>query len=155
MIKTGKSRPDEPYPFRQIFWFEDTNETIKEWLEIKSKVVELFKNDFVDPKALFFGVGHLEHGKRLSSSSFDVILANYCRAIGIPTVNPHSIRHLFSHDTVKAPGATAADLMNFQGYKSLASATPYVRMYGNEVKDRFTLLHSKRLLVGALAQSDT
>jgi len=153
LAKTGKSGSNDPYPFRQIFWFEEANEAIKQWLDLRPKVIERFKNDFIDLQALFFGVSRWQYGKRLTSGPFSVILANYSRELGIPTVNAHSVRHLFAHDTVKAKGAVSPDLMNFQGYKSIASATPYVRMYGNEVKDRFMLLHSKRLLEGPLAQS--
>jgi len=145
-VQIEKASHGDPYPYRQIFWFEEANNALKEWLKVKPKIVELYKNDFVDPNALFFGSGRWQHGKKLSSSAFDNIVRGYCRDIGIPTINPHSLRHLFSHDTVKAKGATAADLMNFQGYASLSSATPYVRMFGNEARDRFTLLHGSRFL---------
>lgn len=148
ILKTEKSRGIRPY--RQVFWKRETNEALNNWLKARQELTERWKNDFMHKEALFIGTSRYQHGKRLEPSSASIILRKYCKEIEIPTINAHSLRHLFCHNIVKHQHGSAADVMNLAGHATLASSTPYTAMFGRELGERYRVIHANGNGKGAL-----
>lgn len=132
VIRTEKSRGIRP--IRQIFWTKGTHDDLLEWLALREEMQR--QRSFETPKALFVGLKSRTYGRRMTSSGIEIALRKYSIIAGVPTMNPHSLRHHFGHEIIHS-GGSSADVMNFLGHSSLASSTPYTRMQDQELEERY------------------
>lgn len=143
VIRTEKSRGQKP--FRQVFWFDPTGEVkeaLKEWLKIRKRFEK--DGDFENPEALWVGFSTVGHGKRLKAHSACIFLRKYSLMAKIPIcLNPHSLRHMFAHDVVKA-GGNNSDIMNLLGHAKMESSRIYTLMHGDELHERYLKLKVKK-----------
>ena len=134
-ISTEKIR--ENNPFANIFWTEETDKALQKWLKKRQKLIN---NGYVkNTEALFISIGNQKHGYRFTKSGAAEMLRRYSHDADIPIVNAHQFRHRLAHDIV-VNGGSGPDVMNMLRHTSLASSTPYVRMYGKETESRYRLL---------------
>jgi site-specific recombinase XerD len=140
VIKTEKSRGISP--IRRIFWEEETNDDLKEWIKIRGKIAG--KTKFRDPKALFVGVRNWQTGKRLTNSAVSIFMRHLSRELRLPrTLNPHSFRHLKGNDLSRM-GANNSTISQILGHSSLASSYIYTMMNGKELGDVAKSFNEKR-----------
>lgn len=140
IIKTEKSRGLKP--FRQVFWYDKSGEAKKameKWLEVREKFAKI--GEFENPHALFVGFNNQGWGKRITNHQVDSFLRRYAKMAHEPNINPHSLRHMFAHDIVKA-GGTNSDVMNLLGHSKMESSSIYTQMYGAELEERYLKLKS-------------
>ena len=136
VIKTEKSQGVKP--FRQIFWFERTNESLQNWLERRSELED--KHKFQDPEMVFIGCLRWQLGKRLSNNGVATLLSRYSQRAGInPTLNAHSFRHHFGLELAKK-GANNSVISNLMGHSSLMSSYRYTIMRSNELEEEYRRL---------------
>lgn len=140
IIRTEKSRGLRP--FRQVFWNDETAKLLDEWLKIRKEFAE--EGPLEDENALWVGFSSIGFGKRLKAHSACIFLRKYSLMAKVsPTVNPHSLRHLFAHDLVKA-GGNNSDIMNLLGHAKMESSRVYTLMHGEELHERYMKLKVKK-----------
>jgi len=135
IIKTEKSKGRRP--IREIFWTDDTNESLKKWIERRELLKKKIK--LAEPDALFISIsGGPAHrsGQRFAIKGVGEMLRRYSNRADIPYMNAHSFRHHMGHDVVKK-GGSSADVMNILGHASLASSSIYTMMTDKELEQRY------------------
>jgi site-specific recombinase XerD len=91
-----------------------TGEALARYLRTRSSHPAAAKTD-----ALWLG------GKGpLRDSGVSQLLARRCEQAGLPRINPHALRHTFSHE-FRAEGGSEGDLMYLAGWKTTAMAHRY------------------------------
>lgn len=138
IIKTEKNRGSRP--FREIFWSDETNTNIVQWLNKRNELKRTF--DFKDEEAVFLSLCHVKQGQRLTIKGLGEVLRRYCKAAELPYMNAHSFRHHMGHQIIKNGGSNA-DVANILGHASLASTMVYTRMSSPEIEQRYRLLVNK------------
>ena len=140
-IKTEKSRGT--IPFREIFWREDANNALKNWIVERDKLAE--EIPLADPMILFFGIkgGHKNcpsKGKKLQHNFISEILRKYSNKAGLPiSLNPHSCRHHFGRELAQKDANTYA-IASLLGHANVQSSYPYTMLFG---KDRERVYRDK------------
>lgn len=138
VIKTEKSQGIKP--FRQIFWFHKTNESLQNWIDRRNQLQA--KRILRDPEALFIGCLRWQIGKRLSNSGVSTFLARYSDRAGMPVVNAHSFRHHLGLELAKR-GANNSVISNILGHSSLMSSYRYTMMNNNDLETQYRELMVK------------
>lgn len=132
LIRTEKNRGSRP--FREIFWTDDTNKTLKKWMDKREALGN--KVTFKDPEALFLSLVSCQAGQRFSIKGVGEMLRRYANRAGIPYINAHAFRHHMGHDIIHQGGSTA-DVMNILGHASVASSSIYTMMTNVELESRY------------------
>jgi integrase/recombinase XerC len=143
VIKTEKSKGRRP--FREIFWTEDTNESLLAWIK-KREFLKKTKMSHME-ECLFPCIcssGNLNlTGRRLTNKGVAEFLRRYSNRAKIPYMNAHSFRHHMGHDII-TQGGSAADVMNILGHATLASSSIYTMMTGKELENRYNLFKNRK-----------
>lgn len=128
-IRTEKSQGRKP--FRPVFWPDETARYVKEWVVMRNEFTKDFR--FLDPDALFIGIGGPRAGKRTTIAGVMVMLANRSHAAGIPVVNAHSFRHRIGH-TLAERGINNSSISGILGHSSLSSSYRYTDLSAPELE---------------------
>lgn len=132
IIKTEKSRGKKP--FRKIFWTEDTNHYLKEWMKVRNNWI---KNHYCeDPEALFVGSTQNWQGKRLTGHAVGIALRRYSNQASIPNLNPHSFRHRGGHFLAQS-GASANVIASMLGHSRVDSSFRYTDLTAKEQEEMY------------------
>lgn len=141
IIKTEKNKGSRQ--FREIFWNQETNESLKIWIdrreylvkniESENRKIDSFKEG--DENAIFIGVLNKSCYGRISNKAVGEAFRNYCNKAEVPYINIHSLRHRKAHSIIHQDGSSA-DVMNILGHASLASSSIYVMMNDKELEGR-------------------
>ena len=118
-------------PFRQIFWTEDTNTLLKEWITARNNLG--VKNN--DPEALFISIPTYKISQRLGVRGIGDMLRSYSNKAKLPYQNAHSFRHHMGHNIIKQGGSNS-DVSNILGHSNLESSYIYTMMDNQELKER-------------------
>lgn len=142
-IKTEKSKGRRP--IRQIFWTEETNEALKEWLDKreylqKTRMPQMTECLF---PCICSSMNYNLSGKRLSLKGVGEMLRRYSNKAEIPYQNAHSFRHHMGHEIISR-GGSSSDVMNILGHASLASSSIYTMMVGEELETRYRAFKPKK-----------
>ena len=129
VIRTAKTRGMKP--IRELFWDEPTHKALTEWLDIRNVLSD--RITFTDPDALFVGVRNWQTGKRLTNHAVSIIFRKLSKKAGIPTMNPHSLRHYRGHE-LNNFGANNSTISGVLGHSSLASSFVYTQMKSDELQ---------------------
>lgn len=111
VIRTEKSRGTKP--FREILWTPETNYYFLEWA--KECETELLFN--------------------VSTACVLMTIRRYCQKAGIPTINPHALRHMKGREIIEK-GGSGPDVMNALGHAKLESSSIYVALFGKPLIKR-------------------
>lgn len=133
VIKTEKNRGSRPH--RRVFWYEEANDALNKWLEMRAEFVKT--NDVRDIDALFIGVGGNKSfnrylGFRVNPYTVGLMFRRLSKQAGIPTVNPHSLRHLFGN-TAAEQGMNNSNISDLMGHISLESSFAYTHLKGKQL----------------------
>jgi len=128
LIKTEKSRGRRP--LRELFWTNDTNESLGKWLDKRSRLQQK------DAEAVFISTCSGNVGQRFTIKGVGEMLRRYSNRARIPYINPHSFRHHMGHDIIHQ-GGSSADVMNILGHSTIASSTIYTMMTDRELEERY------------------
>lgn len=135
LIKTEKNRGSRPY--REIFWTEETNKNLINWLKMREELIK--RPHHRESDALFISIAGHSPGDRLTVSGVCEMLRVYSNLAGIPLLNAHSMRHHKAHDIANKTGS-AIDVMNILGHASLKSSSRYVEMRDKALENRARLV---------------
>lgn len=143
IIKTAKVRE---FPFRKIFWWEETNNCLKKWMAKRNELLE--KTVVEDREALFISVnggvcsdGTI--GRRMDIQAANEMLRKYSRLAGLKYVlNAHSFRHRLGHELAKR-GANNSIISNILGHSDLESSKVYTKLFSNELETIFRRIMAK------------
>lgn len=95
VVKTEKRRGHE----REVYWDERTNELLKKWLEVRSKI--LGRHNIITG-ALFINMSSFAFGRRAERCVIQRLFRRKRKELGISKkITPHSCRHGFGHKAVK------------------------------------------------------
>ncbi len=144
IIKTEKSRGRRP--IREIFWTEETNSSIKRWIEKRKYLMNIMK--FQDANALFVSIATCKQsvrGGRMRTCGLAEILRTASNRAGIPTVNAHSMRHYLGRKIIE-DGGSNSDVSNILGHSSMESSWIYTMMTGPQLRERWS--HFKEPIKG-------
>jgi site-specific recombinase XerD len=132
LIRTEKAKKNRP--IREIFWSNETNEVLKEWLEVR----ENFGNStlYLDPEALFVAVSGQKRGGRLNQDALRGIFYHYCKKAGIKQINAHSFRHRMGLSLAKK-GANNSVISNILGHSDMSSSYVYTYMQDNVLEEQY------------------
>lgn len=139
IIKSEKSRGRNPY--RKVFWYEETNEALKKWIEIRKTLKNTKDND-----ALFIGVmkqGARMAGERMTVSAFALALRKLSRMCNIKNLNAHSLRHKFGNE-LAANGANNSTISDLMGHASLSSSFVYTHLNDTQAKNAHAKFTKKK-----------
>lgn len=120
IIKTEKSRGRRP--IREIFWKENTNRAIKQWIEKRKYLMNIM--EFQNKDALFISIATCNksiRGGRLKVTGLAEILRTASNRAGIPTLNAHSMRHFMGRSIIEQGGSNS-DVSNILGHSSMDSS---------------------------------
>ncbi len=127
IIRNEKSRGRKP--FRPVFWYEETNQALKEWLRIR-------KGLDLDHNALFvnlnIGRGSRNVGQRIRVATFAQAIRNICIVLKIPILNAHSLRHLKGNDLALG-GANNSNISNILGHATINSSKIYTDLNDKQI----------------------
>ncbi len=142
MIRTEKSRGRRP--IREIFWTARTGKYLKAWLKKKDEIQKLMTFD--DPAAVFISIrkcGQYDvSGKRMTNRGVCEVFRMISNRAGLPSIfNAHSARHYGGRKIIKEGGASA-DVTNILGHSNLESSQFYTMMWGNDLKERWTVFQN-------------
>jgi len=128
MIRTKKSRGMKPV--RAVFWYDECNVALKEWIGERAKFLQ---SHGATSEALFL-VSHRDTGiARIGSTGVGIAMRKASWAAGVPTLNPHSLRHRKGHMIAKQ-GANNSIISGVLGHSSLASSYVYTMMNDKELE---------------------
>ena len=139
VIKTAKSKGRRPV--REIFWTEDTSDSLKAWIKKREHLQEMMNIEEED--ALFISICNTAAGKRLNIKGLGEALRRACNRADIPYQNAHSFRHHMGHHIIKEGGSNS-DVSNILGHSSLESSYIYTQMNNVELKDRYQKFMAKK-----------
>lgn len=142
LIKTEKSRGRRPV--REIFWTAQTGKYLKAWLKKKKEIQD--KMVFEDNAAVFTSIrkcgSYDVRGKRMTNRGVCEVFRTISNRAGLPSIfNAHSARHYGGRKIIKEGGASA-DVTNILGHSNLESSQFYTMMWGNDLKERWTLFQN-------------
>jgi len=84
---------------REIYWDEETNNLLKNWLDVRKKIMDRFSNY---SNGLFVNFCSWRGGKRLKRHAIEHIFREKRSELGIKKkISPHSCRHGFGHRALK------------------------------------------------------
>lgn len=129
-IKTEKSQGARP--FREIFWTASTHAHLLYWLERRERLLTRWNKP--DQKALFLCVSTHLSGQPLSTKGVGEFLRRYANQAHIPYMNAHAFRHSKARRILLSNGS-GPDVMNVLGHATLASSTPYTKMWGKDLEE--------------------
>lgn len=131
VVKTEKAARSSK-PVRRIFWYQEANDALNRWLLLRAEFTRMF--DVKDPEALFIGIkqSHKEIGRRMTPYSLGLMLRDISRKAGIPTVNAHSLRHLFGNSAAEQ-GLNNSNISDLMGHASLSSSFVYTHLKGKQL----------------------
>jgi len=138
LIRTEKNRGSRP--FREIFWTEETNKSVSNWLKAREKFID--KPYFKDCEAMFISIAGTKPFTRITPHGISNMLSAYCTRAGIPYINAHSMRHHKAHDIAEKTGS-AIDVMNILGHVSIKSSTRYVQMRDSQLEKRARMIMAR------------
>jgi integrase/recombinase XerC len=122
LIRTEKSRGMKP--IRPVFWYDESNEALKEWIEERERFL---RKRGVTEEALFV-ISHRDKGvARIGHSAVGIAFRKASWAAGVPTLNPHSLRHRKGHLRSKE-GANNSIISSVLVHSSLESSYIYTMM---------------------------
>ncbi len=134
-IETEKARR---FCYRQIFWSKDTQKSILDWIEVRKGLLPLIQ----EKDALFVCLDGNKFGKRIGKQGINEMMRRLSKKIGIPTLNPHSLRHLFGKDCAEK-NLNNSNISTLMGHTNLNYSLRYTRLYGKE-------LHKQHIKVRAI-----
>ena len=129
LIKTKKSRGLRP--IRGVFWYDECNDAIKEWIAERERFL---KKRGVSGSALFVATSRDNGVGRIGPSAINIAFRKASWVAGVPTLNPHSLRHRKGHLLAKS-GANNSIISGVLGHSSLASSYIYTMMNDKELED--------------------
>jgi integrase/recombinase XerC len=128
LIQTKKSRGMRPV--RAVFWYDECNDALKAWIEERAR----FLNKRGANEEALFLIIHRDKGvARIGQSAVNIMLRKASWAAGVPTLNPHSLRHRKGHMLAKS-GANNSIISGVLGHSSLASSYIYTMMNDIELE---------------------
>jgi len=128
LIRTKKSRGMRPV--RAVFWYNECNDALRGWIEER----ERFLNKRGVREDALFVIVHRDKGvARIGPSAVGIMLRKASWAAGVPTLNPHSLRHRKGHILAKS-GANNSIISGVLGHSSLASSYIYTMMNDIELE---------------------
>jgi integrase/recombinase XerC len=117
-------------PVRGVFWYSECNDALKAWIEER----ERFLNKRGAKEEALFVIVHRDKGvARIGPSAAGIMLRKASWAAGVPTLNPHSLRHRKGHILAKS-GANNSIISGVLGHSSLASSYIYTMMNDIELE---------------------
>lgn len=118
--------------YRRVFWYQETHDALLKWLSFRTEFVKMFA--VAEPEALYFSVRetHGKVGQRVSPNMVGVTLKKLSHEAGIPTVNPHSLRHLFGN-TAAAAGLNNSNISDLMGHAKMESSFVYTHLNGAQL----------------------
>lgn len=128
MIKTKKSRGMRP--IRAIFWEDECSDALKDWIEERRKFL---RKRGANADALFVVVHRDKGVARIGESGLHIAFRKASWIAGVPTLNPHSLRHRKGHVLAKR-GANNSIISGVLGHSSLASSYIYTTMNDAELE---------------------
>ena len=128
LIKTKKSRGMRP--IRPVFWGEECNNALRQWISERERFL---KKRGMSEEALFVIVHRDKGVARIGPSAVGIMLRKASWAAGVPTLNPHSLRHRKGHMLAKS-GANNSIISGVLGHSSLASSFIYTMMNDKELE---------------------
>ncbi len=129
LIKTEKSRGMKP--IRPVFWYDECNEALKEWIEERDRFL---RKRGITEDALFV-ISHRDKGvARIGQSAVGIAFRKASWTAGVPTLNPHSLRHRKGH-LLSKEGANNSIISSVLGHSSLASSYIYTMMNDRELEE--------------------
>jgi integrase/recombinase XerC len=131
VIRSEKRR-SSAISHRRIFWYEETHIALERWIEVRARYANLVPPQH--PEALFISVreSHGKTGSRMNSTTIGEMLRRLSVRAGIPTINPHSLRHKFGNDAAEA-GANNSNISDLMGHASLTSSFVYTHLRGKQL----------------------
>jgi integrase/recombinase XerC len=129
IIQTKKSRGMRP--IRPVFWEDECNDALKLWIAERERFLR--KRGRKDEAALFVIVHRDKGVARIGSSAVGIAFRKASWAAGLPTLNPHSLRHRKGHLLAKS-GANNSVISGLLGHSSLASSYIYTMMNDTELE---------------------
>jgi len=131
VIRSEKRRASQ-ISHRRIFWYDRAQIALEKWTEAREKYAKLLP--LRHPEALFISIkdSHGKVGSRMNSTTVGVMFRDLSVQAGIPTVNPHSLRHKFGNDAAEA-GANNSNISDLMGHASLTSSFVYTHLRGKQL----------------------
>ena len=129
VIRTEKNRGSKP--FRRVFWYEEANNALNQWISLREEFVKMFP--VKDEDALFIGT-KMSHGLgyRMTPFTVGVVLRKLSVKAGVPTLNAHSLRHYFGMQAAEA-GANNSNISDLMGHATLNSSFVYTHLKGKQL----------------------
>ncbi len=132
LIRTEKARRRRP--FRDLFWTNETNEHLKDWLAVRDKWQA--RGRVKDPEALFIATKGAHTGQRIGPDAPNAFLKEYCLKAKIDIWNPHSFRHHMGRDIIEK-GGDISDVASILGHSSVATSYIYTMLNDHALEKRY------------------
>lgn len=132
IVRTEKVRGGKTH--RRIFWYEETNTALNRWLVARDNFKRMYK--MASPGALFvtIQVSHSKIGNRMTPYTIGLMLRRLSEEAHIPTLNAHSLRHLFGA-TAAEHGLNNSNISDLMGHASLESSFVYTHLRGKNLEN--------------------
>lgn len=135
-VRTEKMR--SKLPFRQVFWLEEANRNLKNWLHIREILLKRHSQRSFDTSALFLGATANGLGRRPRPAAVCNAVRRYAAKAGIKErIHPHMFRHAFARSRVLG-GANTSAIASLLGHANIESSGIYTRLYGKQLEDAYT-----------------
>lgn len=129
------------FPFREIYWTQETNQALEQWLEIREELKRLSPDSHAP---VFFGITGGSYG-RITNTTVGDIMREYSRKAGIPVFNPHSARHHFGHD-LATKNANLPIISGLMGHTNFESSKRYTDLNNVERESMYNRFKRNALL---------
>lgn len=130
-IRTEKSKSSSP--FRLVLWTEDTNDSLKKWLEVRDGMNDL--KDF-DPKAVFQTLWARHGGTRITESAIEEMLRKASVRANIRTIHAHLYRHAKGNGMAE-DGENNSAIAKVLGHASMDSSRVYTDLNDQQTREVF------------------
>jgi site-specific recombinase XerD len=137
VVKTEKRKIN--LPARVIVWHERTQRELDKWLNVRDRWVE-------EEDALFVGLKGGNVGRRITVMGAGEIMRRRSREVGIPTVNSHSLRHLFGREYAEQ-NINDLNLATMLGHANVNSSRIYTLMHGTKIKEEHAKYYKGRKFI--------